>query len=267
MNRFIAYYFSLALLIGGLAYAPWVLASYGMFPSDLIFVFVVVGGFSPTIAALVVTKLEFGKSGAEHLFGQFGRKSFSKLWFLVAVLVPLALAACAVLLWSIAEGTYPMDLMKLIEFPPILITSFLMNMWEEVGWRGYALPALQKKHDALISSLIVGIFWALWHWPHFAVKDSLMAVNYHSFLWFAIFTLFYSISYTWLYNSTKGSLSTASLYHASTNAANTILFVEANIANSIFPFYFLIVIIFTLIIIFIKHSNMKTNVMPKIPIK
>jgi len=130
-----------------------------------------------------------------------------------------------------------------------------MNMWEEIGWRGYALPALQKKHNALISSLTVGFFGALWHWPHFAVKDSVMATNYHNFLWFAIFMLLYSISYTWLYSSTKGSLFTASLYHASTNAANTMLFVEANIANFIFPFYFMVVIIFVLAIVFIFKSR------------
>ncbi|MEM3829869.1 MAG: CPBP family intramembrane glutamic endopeptidase [Conexivisphaerales archaeon] len=134
-----------------------------------------------------------------------------------------------------------------------------MNMWEEIGWRGYVLPALQKKHNALISSLIVGVFWALWHWPHFAVKDSVMAVNYHNFLLFAIFMLFYSISYTWLYNSTKGSLFTASLYHASTNAADTILFVEANIASPIFPFYFLIIIIFVLVLVFIFKSDFLCN--------
>lgn len=251
LYKFIVYYFSLVLLIGGLAYAPWVLASYGMFPSDLVFVFVIVGGVSPTIAALVVAKLEFGKGGAKYLFDQFGRKGFSKLWFFAAVLVPLVLAVGAVLLWLASGGTYHPDLMRLAEFPPILITSFLTNMWEEIGWRGYALPALQKKHNALISSLIVGVFWAVWHWPHFAVKDSTMAVNYHNLLWFAIFMLFYSISYTWIYNSTEGSLFTASLYHASTNAANTILFVEANIANSIFPFHFLIVIILALVIVFV----------------
>ncbi|MEM2947125.1 MAG: type II CAAX endopeptidase family protein [Candidatus Bathyarchaeia archaeon] len=190
MNRFVIYYFGLVLLIGGIAYAPWVLASYGMFPFDLVFVFVIVGGVSPTVAALVTAKLEFGKGGAEYLFNQFGRKGFPKFWFLAAVFLPLALAACAVLLWSIAGGAYTLDLMKLAEFPPILITSFLMNMWEEVGWRGYALPALQKKYNALISSLIVGAFWALWHWPHFAVKDSVMAVNYHNFLWFVISRFF-----------------------------------------------------------------------------
>jgi len=52
LNRFIVYYFSLVLLIGGLAYAPWVLASYDVFQSDLVFVFVIVDGVSPTIAAL-----------------------------------------------------------------------------------------------------------------------------------------------------------------------------------------------------------------------
>ncbi|MEM2905850.1 MAG: type II CAAX endopeptidase family protein [Candidatus Bathyarchaeia archaeon] len=259
MDKFILYYFSLVLLIGGLAYAPWVLASYSMFPSDLVFVFVIVGGVSPTIAALVVAKLEFGRGGAEYLFDQFGRKGFSKLWFLAAGLVPLVLAVSAVLWWSSSGGIYPMDWIRLAEFPPILMTSFLMNMWEEIGWRGYALHALQKKHNALISSLMIGVFWALWHWPHFAVKDSVMAVNYHNFLWFAIFTLFYSISYTWLYNSTEGSLFAASLYHASSNAANTILFVEANIAGSVFPYYFLTIIILALIIIFSFKTDSLSN--------
>ncbi|MEM2970442.1 MAG: type II CAAX endopeptidase family protein [Candidatus Bathyarchaeia archaeon] len=255
MDRFIVYYFSLVLFIGGLAYAPWVLASYGVIQSDVVFVFVIVGGVSPTVAALIVAKLEFGRCGAEYLFSQFSRKGFSKFWFLLAVLVPLSLSVFAVLLWSAAGGAYPLDLMRLTEFLPILITSFLMNMWEEIGWRGYALPKLQKKHNALISSLIVGVFWALWHWPHFAVKDSVMAVNYHNFLWFAVFTLFYSISYTWLYNFTEGSLFIASLYHASTNASNIILFTEANIASSIFPFYLLIVIILVLIITFAFKSD------------
>ncbi|MBS7619773.1 hypothetical protein KEJ21_03910, partial [Candidatus Bathyarchaeota archaeon] len=56
--------------------------------------------------------------------------------------------------------------------------------------------------------------------------------------------LFYSISYTWLYNSTKGSLFTVSLYHASTNAAN-ILNIQLN--NTVFS-----VALCTLIILIVK---------------
>ncbi|MEM2998250.1 MAG: CPBP family intramembrane glutamic endopeptidase, partial [Thermoproteota archaeon] len=148
-------------------------------------------------------------------------------------------------------GAYALDLARLAGFPPALIASFLMNMWEEIGWRGYALPVLQEKRSALASSLIVGVFWALWHWPHFTVKDSVMAVNYHSFLWFTVFILLLSISYTWLYNSTNGSLLAVSLYHASTNASNITLFGEGNIASSVFPFYFLTVTILALTLVFI----------------
>lgn len=255
LDKFIAYYFILVLSIGGLAYAPWILASYGIFPSDLISVFVIIGGFSPTIATLIVAKLEYGRSGAKYLFGQFGRKGFSKLWFLAAILIPLVLAASSILLWSMAGGTYSLDFKKLADFPLILVMSFLMNIWEEMGWREYALPVLQKKYSALTSSLIIGAFWAAWHWPHFAVKDSIMAVNYHNFLWFTIFMSLYSISYTWIYNSTHGSLFTVSLYHASTNAVNITLFVEENISSFVFPFYFLTAVTFVSILVYIFFKS------------
>ena len=38
---------------------------------------------------------------------------------------------------------------------------------EEPGWRGLALPLLQKRHGPLRSSLILAIIWAFWHWPMF----------------------------------------------------------------------------------------------------
>ena len=82
LDKSIVYYFSLVLLIGDRAYAPWVLVSYGVFPSGLFSVFMIVGGASPTIAALIVARLEFGKRGTECLFGQSGRKGFLKWWLL-----------------------------------------------------------------------------------------------------------------------------------------------------------------------------------------
>lgn len=86
-------------------------------------------------------------------------------------------------------------------------------------------------------------FWAVWHWPHFLVRDSVMANNYHSFPWFVIFTLSISIIYSWLYNSTRGSLLMVSLFHASTNATNSLLFYSQEIAHSVFPYYLIITLI------------------------
>lgn len=36
---------------------------------------------------------------------------------------------------------------------------------EELGWRGFALIELQKKHTPLKASIIIGFWWGLWHLP------------------------------------------------------------------------------------------------------
>ena len=53
---------------------------------------------------------------------------------------------------------------QLGSFLPLLIIGPLS---EEIGWRGYALERLQTRWNALTSSLIVGLVWALWHLPLF----------------------------------------------------------------------------------------------------
>jgi membrane protease YdiL (CAAX protease family) len=258
-THFILYFFSLVLAIGAVGYTPWVLASYNLFPSSLSSIFLIVGGLSPTLAAIVVASIEYGKTGPRYLFGQFGRRGFSKSWFLVPIAIPFVLSICAVLLWSGFGGVYNLDMSGLVGFPLILIANFLMNMLEEIGWRGYALPTLQRRYSALASSLMIGVFWTLWHWPHFAVKDSLMANTFHNFFWFAVFTLLISVSYSWLYNSTKGSLLTVSLYHSSINTVNTFLFINSSISYSVFPFYLLVTAILTFALVLIFKPDSPSN--------
>ena len=60
-----------------------------------------------------------------------------------------------------------------IKFVEMVILFFLYNIIyggisEEPGWRGFALPRLQAKFSPLVSSLILGVVWAVWHAPaHF----------------------------------------------------------------------------------------------------
>jgi hypothetical protein len=87
---------------------------------------------------------------------------------------------------------------------------------------------------------MVGLVQAAWHWPQFLVKDSIMANNYHSFLWFLVWLLLISVAYSWVYNSTKGSLLVVSLFHGSINAVNSLLFFNLSISYSVFPFYLMV---------------------------
>lgn len=53
-----------------------------------------------------------------------------------------------------------------------LVMVFQGGGLEEIGWRGYALPFLQKRYNPLRSSLILAVIWTLWHWPLFLFDSS-----------------------------------------------------------------------------------------------
>ena len=64
-------YFMLVMLIGGLAYLPWVLGSYGLLPEYIMILSVISGGASPTIAAIIAARFEDGPEGPKKIFRQF----------------------------------------------------------------------------------------------------------------------------------------------------------------------------------------------------
>jgi len=101
------------------------------------------------------------------------------------------------------------------------VMSLLSNPWEEVGWRGFALPRLQKRHNALMATLAVGVLWGLWHLPLFFWTGNPMS-DYPFLAWF-IGTVAVSFVYTWLYNSAKGSLLVVTLFHVLGNTFGVII--------------------------------------------
>jgi membrane protease YdiL (CAAX protease family) len=83
----------------------------------------------------------------------------------------------------------------------LLLWIFPFGLGEEIGWRGFALPQLQKGRSTLSATLILAGLWALWHFPQFFyVFDPRMAIGwliglcagaviptfFHEFLQFAL---------------------------------------------------------------------------------
>jgi membrane protease YdiL (CAAX protease family) len=86
----------------------------------------------------------------------------------------------------------------------ILFTLFSGPLAEELGWRSFALPRLQSKHNALVSSLILGVIWTCWHIPLFFVTGATqMSIPFPIYL---VLVLTITVYLTWLYNNTRGSL-------------------------------------------------------------
>ena len=144
----------------------------------------------------------------------------SPVWYVVALLGPILLYLAAMAL-NVALGGQPPDLATLIgSLPIVLAISVYMLIFvalgEEVGWRGYALPALQARYGALLASVILGVIWALWHLPQFFNPDTIYSNL--PFILQLVLQVPFAILITWVYNSTRGSVLMVMLLHAVFNA-------------------------------------------------
>jgi membrane protease YdiL (CAAX protease family) len=91
---------------------------------------------------------------------------------------------------------------------------------EELGWRGYVLDRLQEKNSALVSSLILGLVWSLWHLPTFFIRDSYQAslgIGTLAFWMFLLGIVPLSFAFTWIYNNTGRSILAVILFHSMVN--------------------------------------------------
>jgi len=95
---------------------------------------------------------------------------------------------------------------------------------EEIGWRSFLQPMLDKKYPIFVSSLVVGIIWGLWHINHF-INGPLFVFG------FLIFSIAYSIIIMYLLKNTEYSLIISSMFHASINLSFKV-FLENSYGNS-----------------------------------
>jgi membrane protease YdiL (CAAX protease family) len=99
----------------------------------------------------------------------------------------------------------------------VLFIFFLCGGQEEAGWRGFALPRLQARYSALLSSLILGVIWALWHLPNFFLPGTTQSEL--PILWFMLLVPALTVILTWILNNTRGSLLPVMLFHAAVNTS------------------------------------------------
>ncbi|PKN88378.1 MAG: hypothetical protein CVU46_01020 [Chloroflexi bacterium HGW-Chloroflexi-8] len=172
----------------------------------------IIGGFVPSLLAILLTWKKEGKTGLRTLGRRILQFKLGWRWYVFIFLIVIVGTAGQLTINNLLGNTFPgsLFLAQLGNFLPLLILGPLS---EEIGWRGYALGRLQTRWNALISSLIIGVIWALWHLPLFFMAGTSLHELALPFVGFLVGLMANSVFYTWLYDNTKHSLWSAILFH------------------------------------------------------
>jgi membrane protease YdiL (CAAX protease family) len=202
-----------ALSANGIGFLP-----FGIPNGSVIFVSAAWVFLGPTLAAFIMTGATEGRAGIRRLLRRYVLWRVGLGWYLVVLLGPpvIVLLATIVLPGALAsfQTLAPLNpLLLLVSFPLILI--FGGPLFEEGGWRGFALPRLQRLHGPLVGTLILAPLWACWHLPLFWVTVWGTPPTILNMVLYLAAVIFMTIVFTWVFNNTKGSILLAILLHTS----------------------------------------------------
>lgn len=198
------------------------------------FVLLLLGVMGPMVTGIGFTYLTRDKEGRRNYWKRvISFKRIPARWYLVILLFVPVLNILAALLDILTGGsgaTWGEAALNLVSNPlsviPSILFASLIPFIEELGWRGYVLDRLQEKRSALVSSLILGVVWSLWHLPMFFVQGSYQAnlgVGTLEFWLFMIGVIPLSFAFAWIYNNTRRSILAVILFHAMVNFTGEVI--------------------------------------------
>lgn len=223
-------FFLLAFIIAWSLWIPAALAAEGLlslpFPVALAGL---LGSWGPSLVGILMTVVNDGRQGLRLLFKRFLVWRVGIQWYLFVLLWPAVLSllvtALSVLLGGsvpdfanppvMTEYPVPPEVLRagfLPLLPMVFVTQFFGSaMGEEFGWRGFALPRLQARWNWVLTSGILGVLWGFWHLPRLWVPGDLF--DFAGLGWFMLGIVLNTVLYTWVFNSSKGSLLLVVLFH------------------------------------------------------
>ncbi|MCA9875739.1 MAG: CPBP family intramembrane metalloprotease [Anaerolineales bacterium] len=188
-------------------------------PPPITFVFVVVGGFGPTISGLLITYLVYGRSGMQALGRRLRHWQVGR-WWAALLVIPAITAITPLLRWL---AGYPVDFSAMLSLLiPGLLLGLTAGLMEEFGWRGFLLPHLLKRYAPFAASLLVGLIWGgLWHGyaDYFGLGGKGLAFWPLMLLVGPILLSAWALVLTRVYQGTQGSLLLSILMHASLSSS------------------------------------------------
>ena len=267
MSALVRTYPALSLLVLAMLFGvdPLVAVNAGLLPAGAD----QLGALSASLAGIVLAAVEGRTGGVRELLGRGLIWRVGLRWWAFVLLFPVLPAVAALYLYELFGGPAVAwgELAPLSSvLPSILLLTIFAGLGEEFGWRGFALPRLQARHPALVSSLIVGGLWGVWHLPLFLTAGTtqyqwrLEAGWLLPVLTYTVFVSAWSIQYTWVFNHTRGSVLVAAVLHGAGNAWIGYIDVYRGHFGGVVAFTAVSVLVSSLIVLLAGPTNLsRTN--------
>ena len=216
----------------------------------------ILAAFTPLIAACILIYKEEGRIGVRKLFHRifdFARIT-KKVWYIAIIFLPLFLYFLIYIIIQLAGLPLSHNLhIPFKSIPLLFILFFIGAICEETGYMGYAIEPMQKRYGALGASTLMGILWAVWHYPSIIQQGH----NLTWIAWATLGTVAVRVLIVWIYNNTQKSLFACILFHTMLNLGRP-LFPKDEIHNPLVDYpnvHYSIIAITAVFVIFLWGSK------------
>ncbi len=179
----------------------------------------------PPLAGILSTILFSGATGLRELLVRLIRWRVHGRWYAVALLGAPLIQGSVLVGLSLSSPVYSPPIVTSSDKAGLLLTAMAYGLVgglvEELGWTGFAIPRLRGRFSVLVTGLIVGVVWGVWHMLQmwWVGSTSSGAVSAAIFLPLYFFTAIaaltaYRVLMVWVYDRTA-SLFIAVLMHGS----------------------------------------------------
>jgi membrane protease YdiL (CAAX protease family) len=165
----------------------------------------------PGLAAVRLAYRRRGAAGVRALLARLRQGVSPRIWYVPALLLYPALVLVSYVVLRLAGTAMPEpDLSPALVLAAVFLVAALC---EEIGWSAYATEPLQERWGPLGAGLILGAFWAVWHWPALLLVPR--PVSWIA--WWSLGTVAIRVIMVWLFGRTGGSVPAVVLFHMTVN--------------------------------------------------
>jgi hypothetical protein len=170
---------------------------------------IILAVYSPGFAGIFLVWRHYGLEGLGSFFRRLTLWRAPLVWWLFLILgIPAIVYTGAAIKGTIND---PFPFSSLSQALPALLLALFLGPIEEFGWRGLALPLMQRKLSPFWAGLVLGGIWALWHIPSFLISGMPQTAWSAGPYFLGIIAI--SVIMTPFFNAAKGSLLISVLYH------------------------------------------------------